>query len=62
MAFEFTEVGARDLAEKNGILDGGEILVPGIPGIEDGCPRHNPCCTLYRILVSLTQLLIHRIM
>jgi len=37
MSFEFSEVGARDLAKEDGILDGGEILVPGIPGIEDAC-------------------------
>jgi hypothetical protein len=66
MPLEFSEVGARDLAKKNGILDGGEIF---LPGIEDGCPRHTPCYTLHRILGNrilvnriLAQFLIHRVM
>jgi len=49
MAFKFSEVGARDLAKEDRILDGGEILVPGI---EDDHLRDNPCCTLQRILVN----------
>jgi hypothetical protein len=48
MPFEFSEVGARDLAKEDGILDGGEILVPGI---EDHL-RDTPCYTFYRILAN----------
>jgi hypothetical protein len=61
MPFEFSEVGARDLAKEDGILDGIEIF---LPGIEDDHLRDNPCYTFYRLLSNgiLSQLLIHRVM
>ena len=53
MAFEFSEVGTRDLAKKDGILYGGEVF---LPSIEDGHLRDNPCYTCF------AELLVDRIM